>query len=131
GSKLSTQDLVNSEIRKSLDIAAQTTSITVQATLDGSPWQGPVRYQIKGPSTESGDKVGFTFYGMPLGNYRIAYQGGGPSAIPVSIPEEQSLGVNHNTGSNTWNLTFTLAFASATPNLPSVQTGNPSSIAGD
>ena len=56
-----------------------TGSIYVQATLDGSPWSGRVRYTIDGPYTDSSYSVPDSFDGLPEGSYTLVYKSGGPS----------------------------------------------------
>jgi len=53
-------------------------SIFVQATLDGSPWSGQVRYSIHGPYSDSSYSVPDSFDGLPEGSYTLVYSSGGP-----------------------------------------------------
>jgi pimeloyl-ACP methyl ester carboxylesterase len=136
GTQPSTQALVNSEISKSLASPAQTTSITVQATLDGNPWPpvgntGNVNYEISGPTGFDVGTVPSTFYDIPVGLYALAYIGGGPSNNLQILPNQQFLVVNHDTGANTWNITFTLAFSSVHPSFPAATTASATGLAGD
>jgi len=52
--------------------------ITVDASLNGRSWSGPVEYVVSGPYVESGDSVSMTFHNAPQGTYRVDYRGGGP-----------------------------------------------------
>jgi len=56
-----------------------TSTIYVNATLDGSPWAGEVRYTITGPYTDSSRTVPDTFSHLPAGTYTISYTSRGPS----------------------------------------------------
>jgi hypothetical protein len=52
--------------------------ITVDATLDGQAWSGPVNYIVMGPYVESGNSVSMTFSNCPKGTYNVQYRSGGP-----------------------------------------------------
>lgn len=62
-------------------------AITVNATLDGSPWPasgtGLVNFNVIGTSAFSGTSVPQTYY-EPAGSYTIAYAGLGPNATFVN-----------------------------------------------
>jgi pimeloyl-ACP methyl ester carboxylesterase len=131
GSQPQTQALVNGEISKSLASPAQTTSVIVQATLDGQPLLGPLNYEIHGPNGVLTGAEPSTFYNVPVGVYTVVYEGGGPSSNVQVLPATQLLGVDRAIGKNTWNLVFTLSFASIVPALPSATTGAASNVAGD
>jgi uncharacterized protein (TIGR03437 family) len=104
------------------------TSISVNATLDGKPWSGSLSYSLSGtsviqsPVTLTSPAVPSVFYDHdPMGDtvspgeYSFSYLGGGPSSnYTISPAEEQHLGSIPNTGQNTWNLTFSIAFTSLT-----------------
>ena len=109
----------------------ETTSIIIQATLDGVTWQGPVNFTLVGPSPQNGSSVPVPYYGETLGTYKLSNITGGPSSNFQVYPVTQSLGVDHTTGSNTWALTFTIAFCSTTCPSPSVSTGSPVNVVGD
>lgn len=124
--------LTTAEITNAVSsLSAQTTSVSIQATLDGVSWTGPVNYKIEGPSLISASEVPKTFYRIPVGTYTIVPEGGGPSSAVQALPNSQTLDANHVTGANTWNLAFTLAFTSVVPKLPTVATGDATAIAGD
>jgi pimeloyl-ACP methyl ester carboxylesterase len=108
-----------------------TTSLTIQATLDGNPWEGSVNYQVNGPGGFDGSTVPANFYDLPLGTYSLQYLGGGPSGHYVIVPISQTLGVDHATGGNTWALNFAIAFCSSTCPSPTVTSSAPTDIAGD
>ncbi|MGO9449788.1 MAG: esterase/lipase family protein [Candidatus Binataceae bacterium] len=65
---------------------ARTTSITVQAP-------SGVSYTLAGPVSRSGAGPN-TYYDLPTGTYTLSYPGGSA---------QQTLGVDHSTGSNNWN----------------------------
>jgi uncharacterized repeat protein (TIGR03803 family) len=124
------------------DPPAATTSITVQATLDGVAWSGSINYQVqrsdgKGEA-QQGNRVPFNFYDFSLGEYEVKYISGGPNSSPQIYPTKQSLGVDHTTGGNTWNLNhypdeppFTMAFCSSTCPSPTATTVSASKVVSD
>ena len=63
-----------------------TGNISVNATLDGAQWSGPVEYTISGPFTDRDHSVPQALKGVPQGYYTLTYNGGGPNgAILVGI----------------------------------------------
>jgi pimeloyl-ACP methyl ester carboxylesterase len=114
GNQPTTTNTLEVEIDKVLLHGAPvaTTSIAVQAATG-------VSYTISGPTTLSGTGPN-TFYGMPVGTYTLSYPGG-------SL--QQTLGVDHSTGTNNWNLTFTIASASGAS--PTVSTSPVTAIGSD
>jgi len=63
-----------------------TGTVTVNATLDGSPWMGAAVFTLTGQSSISGTSVPLTTPNAPVGTYTLAYASGGPpSASFVSI----------------------------------------------
>ena len=66
-------------------------SVTVEATLDGQPWSGPVGYVLQGPYVESGSSAPRSFANAPQGSYSVQYRTGGPpqsSFVGVSPPSQ-------------------------------------------
>jgi hypothetical protein len=53
-------------------------TVNVQATIDGKPWSGPVKYVVQGPYVESGGNAPQNFGNAPQGSYSIQYKHGGP-----------------------------------------------------
>ncbi len=98
GAQSLTANTVELEIDKVLlhGPLAQTTSIAVQSAPG-------VKYALSGPTLLSGTGPN-VFYSVPTGTYTLNYPGG-------SL--QQTLGVDHSTGSNNWNLTFTVPSTSA------------------
>jgi hypothetical protein len=89
-----------------------TSAITVQATLNGSVWNGSVTYAIHGALQDSASSVPYTFTNLPVGSYSLVYKYGGPSnATLMSITPQptQTTSANQTT-------TFTLNFSSGNPN---------------
>ena len=75
-----------------LNFQSQATgTISVRATLDGSPWSvalgsGTISYTVSGPRTHSSNTVPDSFSNMPPGTYTLSYTSGGPiGATLVSI----------------------------------------------
>jgi hypothetical protein len=63
---------------------SQSGNVLVKATLNGSPWSGPVNYSISGAFEGSDQQVPRTYNSVPVGNYSISYLGGGPSGALLS-----------------------------------------------
>ena len=62
-----------------LNFHSQSTStITVNAMLNGSPWSGQVNYTINGPFTDADSSVPKTLGNLPGGTYMLSYNYGGP-----------------------------------------------------
>jgi pimeloyl-ACP methyl ester carboxylesterase len=112
GAQPATANTLEVEIDKVLlhGTPALTTSITVQTAAG-------VSYTISGPATLSGTGPN-TFYGMPVGTYTLSYPSGS---------QQQTLGVDHSTGANNWDLTFTISSSSGS--IPIVIT-SPATIIG-
>jgi hypothetical protein len=102
GAQPTTANTLEVEIDKVLlhGTPAMTTSIAVQAATG-------VSYTISGPTTLSGTGPN-TFYGMPVGTYTLSYPGGS---------QQQTLGVDHSTGTNNWNLTFNISSSATSPTV--------------
>jgi len=85
-----------------------TGTIQVNGTLNGTPWQGSVSYQLVGPITQSGTWVPATFT-MPVGNYTLTYSGGtyGATLSSVTPSATQTL--------NPWGLAYTLNLTAPKP----------------
>jgi len=61
-------------------------NIVVNATVDGSPWSGPVNYTAVGPTTDFSSSVPQSFGNQPAGTYTLTYNSGGPpGATLISI----------------------------------------------
>ena len=61
-----------------------TGSATVDATLDGLPWTGPVAYTLAGPQTVAGTAAPQTHANLAPGSYTLTYASGGPAAATLS-----------------------------------------------
>lgn len=80
----------------------QTGTITVNATIDGQPWQvamgsGSISYTVTGPKTDSSNKVPESFGNMPAGPYTLNYNSGGPigaTLTNISPSPSQNLSPN-------------------------------------
>jgi hypothetical protein len=84
--------------------------VTVDATLDGQSWSGPVNYVLSGPYIESGSAASMTFSNAPRGIYNVEYRDGGPDMarfVGVS-PSSQEL---RSGGS----IAFTIMFSNLMP----------------
>jgi len=85
-----------------------TSTIRVQATVDGSPWSGSVSYLISGPYQDAESSVPQTFTNLPDGTYTLTYRSGGPSGASfccIDPSATQTLGHGQT-------ITFTLVFHS-------------------
>jgi triacylglycerol esterase/lipase EstA (alpha/beta hydrolase family) len=102
------------------------TSIRIDATLDGKPWPGSVRYRLSGPEGATAYAgVPVTLDDLALGAYSVAYVSGGPKAVRapsiVATPTDKLQ-------RGQWAATFTLGFSSKNP---SAVTSAASAITGD
>ena len=97
--------------------------VTVDCTLDGHPWSGPMSYVVTGPYVESGHSVSQTFSNVPQGTYSVQYRSGGPDAgrfVGVT-PSSQTL---HPGGSISFNIMFTNTMPGPVPHpTPQPQPG--------
>jgi hypothetical protein len=105
-----TQDLVNGgNVHFVLNFNQQSSSgITVNATLNGSPWSGNVNYALSGPFGDADVMVPKSFANLPSGSYTLTYKSGGPGGAVlnnISPTPTQMLASNGN-------ITFTLNFSS-------------------
>jgi hypothetical protein len=55
-----------------------TGTVYVNATINGSPWSGAVRYTLAGPYVQAKSSVPETFTNCPMGSYALSYTSGGP-----------------------------------------------------
>jgi len=55
-----------------------TGTVLVNATVNGAPWTGAVRYTLAGPYVDSSGTVPDSFSGCPAGSYTLSYTSGGP-----------------------------------------------------
>jgi hypothetical protein len=55
-----------------------TGTVYVNATIDGSPWSGAVKYTLAGPYVQAKSSVPGTFTNCPMGSYTLSYTSGGP-----------------------------------------------------
>ncbi|MGD9393480.1 MAG: hypothetical protein PVJ81_00740 [Dehalococcoidia bacterium] len=81
-------------------------TVTVNATANGSPWQGSVSFVLSGPYVDSHGSVPYTFDGCPAGSYTLTYRSGGPEGMTlysIDISATQQLQAGGN-------ITFTLVF---------------------
>ena len=84
-----------------------TSSIYVNANLDGSSWSGQVNYTIHGPKTDSRYAVPESFGNLPAGTYSLHYNYGGPAgATLTSITPAPT-----RTLSSGGSITFTMNFS--------------------
>jgi hypothetical protein len=91
-------------------------SITVVATLDGSPWSGSMRYSFTGPFKDADVVVPQTFSNLPSGTYTLTYNSGGPSGTVLSsIAPSPTQALANNS-----NIVYTLNFSSASVSSLSV-----------
>jgi hypothetical protein len=74
-------------------------SIMVNATLNGSPWSGAVNYSISGPFSDAEATVPQTFSNLPAGAYSLVYNSGGPpgaSLTSITPATTQTLSASGN-----------------------------------
>jgi len=84
-------------------------TISVQATLDGSPWAGAVSYTMHGPDEQASySSIPESFSNMPAGTYILTYSSGGLEGATLSSISPTST----QTLSPGGTITFTLNFHS-------------------
>ena len=72
-------------------------TIMINAALDGASWRGNISYTVSGPCTDSSSYVPDNFSGLPAGTYTIHYRSGGPAGATlgsISPSPSQSVGPN-------------------------------------
>jgi hypothetical protein len=88
-----------------------TGSITIQATLDGQPWSGPVSYSVSGATSFTGTSTGSYPNLIAGGGYTVQYLSGGPGGFVEIVPaSSQSLAVG---ATISWTLKFATACTAA------------------
>lgn len=60
-------------------VTSKSSTLSVTALNNGSPWAGSIRYSITGPIAGSYSSVPIVFSDVPAGTYTITYQSGGPA----------------------------------------------------
>lgn len=80
-------------------------NVTVNATLDGQPWTGPVDYYVDGPQgIVRGFNVPITASNLAVGQHKLIFNSGGPDALVSITPSETQTLTQNST------ITFTLNF---------------------
>jgi hypothetical protein len=88
--------------------AQSTSSVVVNATVDGAPWSGKVNFTLRGPFSDSNSSVPYQFNNLPVGSYTLTYNFGGPAgAVLSSITPQPS---QYLSKGNT--ITFSMNFSS-------------------
>ena len=83
-----------------------TGTVNVNATLNGSPWEGPVNYTISGPEQINGTIVPFTSNRTP-GTYTLTYNNGGPDGATFASVTPDPTQTLTSSGSITFTINFT------------------------
>jgi hypothetical protein len=97
-----------------LNFQSQTSSsIKVQATLNGSPWSGNVAYSITGPFKDADVTVPQTFGNLPSGTYTLTYNSGGPSGAVLNSISPSPTQTLAAAGSIVYTLNFSAVSASS------------------
>ncbi len=69
----------NGSISFTMNFQSEATgTVHVDATYNGEPWSGPVRYTLAGPYVDSHGSVPYTFTNCPSGSYTLQWTSGGP-----------------------------------------------------
>lgn len=87
--------------------AAATSTIVVNATLDGAPWSGAVNYTITGPQAYSATSVSQSFSNLPAGSYAVGYSSGGPPGVTLASITPSPTQTLSAGGTLTFTLNFT------------------------
>ncbi len=106
------QDVENgTTVSYTLNFHSQSSSaITVNATLNGSPWSGDVYYNIKGPFNDAEASAPKTLSGLPSGDYTLIYQRGGPAGATLNTISPAPL---QHLGPSGGSIIYTLNFVTA------------------
>ena len=89
-----------------------TGTVYVNATLNGAPWSGAIRYTLVGPYPDSHNSVPGSFTNCPPGSYSVSYTSGGP---PAAVLENVTPSPTQNLSAG-GTISFTLNFrGGATP----------------
>jgi hypothetical protein len=83
-----------------------TSTIYVNAKLDGSSWSGKLSYTITGPYTDSSSTVPETFSNLPRGTYTISYTSRGPSDATLVSTTPSPTQTLYSGGSITFTFNF-------------------------
>jgi hypothetical protein len=104
-----TLDLADGEdIHFVMNFATESTStIKINATLDGQPWSGDVRVAIKGPYSETVKLLPETLTNLPAGEYTLAYKEGGPGGAVLNKISPAAVQDLATKGTITYTLNFT------------------------
>ena len=81
-------------------------TIYVNATLDGEPYSGRVKYDIDGPREDSSTNIPDSFSGMPSGTYTITYRSGRPVDAKLTSITPQPTQTLYSGGTITFTLNF-------------------------
>jgi PKD repeat protein/GH25 family lysozyme M1 (1,4-beta-N-acetylmuramidase) len=82
-------------------------TITVNATLNGAPWSGPVNYRISGIASYTGSSVPYVYYPAPASGYTLSYESGGPADATIARVLPSAFQSLSGGGGITWTLQFT------------------------
>jgi murein DD-endopeptidase MepM/ murein hydrolase activator NlpD len=102
--------------------------ISVDAKLDGSTWNGPLKFRLSGPSPADGTYAPQAFSSRAAGSYTVSYVSGGPlNARLVSITPSATQTLGSTGKSFTLNFTSSIKINSISPgevlvNKPTVLT---------
>jgi hypothetical protein len=88
-------------------------SITVNATLNGSPWSGNISYALSGPFGDAEAVVPFTFSSLPSGSYTLTYKSGGPTGAVLTSVSPSPTQMLASGASLTFTMNFSTQLASS------------------
>lgn len=81
-------------------------SIQINATIDGSPWSGPVSYSVSGQTSFTGSQTA-TYPDLPSGGYTVLYLSGGPQGASFKDIFPPASLLLQAGGKISWSLNFT------------------------
>jgi len=104
-----TLDLADGEdIHFVMNFATESTStIKINASLDGQPWSGNIRVAVKGPHSETVQLLPETLTKLPAGEYTLSYKEGGPSGAVLKNISPAAVQDVAAKGTITYTLNFT------------------------
>lgn len=98
-------------------------TVKINATLDGKPWSGNIRYSINGPFSQTETIVPETLSNLPAGEYTISYKDGGPAGAVLQKISPSAVQSVSSGGTITYTLNFTTE-KTATLTIGAVLDGN-------
>jgi hypothetical protein len=102
-----------------------TSSIIINATLNGSPWSGAVNYSLSGVSNMPGNAVPRAISNLPAGAYTLMYSSGGPAGAILSSITPSTIQTLYSGGNIVFNINFSTQQATGNVVVNATLNGSP------